>query len=165
MVCQYIDLRSTSVNWLCNKLVNRVSNILQQLASWYYIIFMIQMYIISINIFIYCFIKADHIFKLKFRDLGSYKIMRGSVWRSTLTFKIFWRIKRFLEPILPTRKTKWLLFSEKLWKSDSIYFNPRRWSQNCFKEFQKWVTPRLNSENFLIPDLLNFRKSRKMMKW
>ena len=81
-----------------------------------------------------------------------------------LSLKMFWRIKRFLEPILPTRKTKWLLFSEKLWKSDSIYFNPRRWSQNCFKEFQKWVVHRVNSENFLIPDLLIFRNCRKMMK-
>ena len=75
----------------------------------------------------------------KFRDLRSNKMIRGSVWRSALTYKIFWLIKRFLEPILSTRKTKWLLFSEKLWKSDSIYFNSRRWSQNGFKEFQKWV--------------------------
>ena len=163
MVCQYIDLTSTSVNWLCNKLVNRVSDTLQQLTSWYYIIFMIQMYIISINIFIYYFIKGRSQAR-KFRDLGPYKITRGSVWRSTFTFKMFWRIKRFLEPILPTRKTKWLLFSEKLWKSDSIYFNPRRRSQNCFKEFQKWVVHRVNSENFLIPDLLTFRNCRKMMK-
>ena len=76
--------------------------------------------------------------------------------RFDLWILIFWRIKRFLEPILPTRKTKWLLFSEKLWKSDSIYFNPRRRSQNCFKEFQKWVIPRLNFESFLIPHFLNF---------
>ena len=98
----------------------------------FYVICMIQAYIISINIFNYHFIKAVS------------RIVKQKKLKFLIKY-IFWLVKRFVEPILPTRKTKWLLFSEKLWKSDSIYFNSRRRSQNCFKEFQKWVMPRASS--------------------
>lgn len=151
LACQYIDL-NFEVSLLSNKIINRVSDTLQQLVSWYYIIFMIQMYIISINIFIYSIIKVDHVF-------SSSKIQRSRIIINSMSLlgvpfeDLLWLIKRLLEPILPTRKTKWLLFSEKLWKSDSIYFNPRRWSQNCFKEFQKWVMFRVIHalNDFLTP--------------
>ena len=90
----------------------------------FYVICMIQAYIISINIFNYHFIKAVS------RIVKQEKL-------KLLIKHIFWLVKRFVEPILPTRKTKWLLFSKELWKSDSIYCNPRRRSKDCFKEFQK----------------------------